>query len=146
MNRMRPAVPWFLEDHIHGSADDVDCKVNPFCGMKTPAAILAYLFSELPLQVVVDVVVGVVETGSSGRANLFRDIEELKVMGYTELADILTQLLENAPVNAGSISDTEFLPESLTGADEVTLKATAAIVKLKVRERCENVSVYERMN
>ena len=136
-HRMRPNLPWYLEAANHDN--------NPFLAFKTPAGILAYVWTELPPDVVQGVLDAVVEAGASQRS-LVRDAIELEEMGHAELAELVWKVAKAAPENALSISETEFSPQCMETADEVTRLATAAITKMKIRERLEGTPVQDRVN
>ena len=43
-----------------------------------------------------------------------------------------------------SISEMDFMPESMESASDIIRKATAAIIAMKARERMEGVNVEDR--
>jgi hypothetical protein len=137
ISRPRPALPWFLEDKVHDN--------NPFNTHRTPGSILAYLYGELPPEVTVGVLDGVIDAGA-GQLPLLRCVIELTEMGHDELAERVMEAAHKAPEKPMGMTETEFQPERLKTADEVTLLATAAITKMLVRERMEGVPVQDREN
>jgi hypothetical protein len=131
--RVRPPLPWYLEADVHDE--------NPFNGFTTPAAVMAYVHAEIP-EVLPDLITCTIGAGAGG-VGLLYDVIELARMGHNELAELVMNAAEFAPPNK-SMSEMDFMPESMRGADEILLRATAAIIRLKVKERCEGISVYER--
>jgi hypothetical protein len=133
--RPRPPLPWYLEDAIHDN--------NPFNNFATPGGILVYIDKELPSEVVDGILHGVIEAGA-GRGPLMRDVIELYDMGADDLAARVFKVAVLAPERPMGIAATDFWPEKLRTADQVTILATAAITKMRIRERMEGVPVQER--
>ena len=67
-------------------------------------------------------------------------------MGHVELVEQLSTSEASQGGNLPEVdtSELEHLPRSMKGADELILKAAAAITRLKVREGCEGVPVQLR--
>jgi hypothetical protein len=132
--RTRPALSWFHDPQIIGQG-------NPFDALQTPAAVLAYIYTELSPEGAAEVLAGVIDAGASAEG-LCRDMIELIEMGHEDLAEQIGDVAETA--KRKDIEDIDFLPESLKGTDEVILKAIACITSMKLRERCEGVPVQLR--
>jgi hypothetical protein len=147
-DRLRPTLPWYLEEDVHaGIAGDN----NPFLAFTTPAAIMVYFATELP-GAMRDLLQGVVDAGA-GATSLYRDAIELAEMGHGALAEAVYSVAEQVdePQTVESargidIGETDFEPPSLKNANHILGQAVAAISKMKVRERLEGVPVQEREN
>jgi hypothetical protein len=146
-----------LEDPVHGDK-------NPFTTFTSPAGILAYVYTALSPKVVTEVLAGVIDAGA-GRLSLFQDMTALMEMGHEQPAELVFEAAGgedglnrvNEAVNEAvkgdhlfifgkSITETDFMPESMENAGEIVLKAVAAITGMKVRQRCDGVSIYEWEN
>jgi hypothetical protein len=134
MYRTRPALSWFHDPQIIGQG-------NPFDAFKTPAAVLAYIYTELSPEGAAEVIAGVIGAGASAES-LGRDMIELVEMGCEGLAEQIGDVAES--IKRKDIEDIDFLPESLKDTDEVILKAIACITSMKLRERCEGVPIQLR--
>jgi hypothetical protein len=134
MYRTRPALSWFHDPQIIG-------RDNLFDAFKTPAAVMAYIYTELSPEGAAEVLAGVIDAGASADG-LLRDFIELIEMGHEDLALQISDLAET--IKRKDIEDIDFLPGSLKGIDEVILKAIACITSMKLRERCEGVPVQLR--
>jgi hypothetical protein len=134
--KVRPHLPWYLEDDIHDN--------NAFNAFKTPAGIMVYIANELP-ESVPDLLAGIIDAGA-GWESLMRDVIELAEMGHNNLAEQILEAAESEHIPAWgkSMTEMDFMPESMEGANEVVLKATAAITMMKARERMEGVNVQDR--
>jgi hypothetical protein len=137
--KLRPTLPWYLEDDVHEN--------NPFGSFRTPAGILAYIQSELGPEAVAELLAGIIDAGA-GRESLMRDVIELAEMNHDDLAEQLFALAEpeHIPARGKDIGEMDFMPPLMKEADEVILKATAAVTKMKVKERLEGISVQERVS
>jgi hypothetical protein len=133
--KVRPTRPWYIDPEIVGGENQLEV-------FKTPAAVIAYVYSQLSPEATEELLAGIVDAGASP-ISLCRDAIELAEMGHEELAEMVLEIAENAR-DAKSISETDFLPPSMQGADEIIVKATAAITGMKVGERCEGVPVQLR--
>jgi hypothetical protein len=129
--KSRPALPWYLEDAVHND--------NAFLAFKTPAGVLAYIYTELGPEVVAELIAGIIDAGAS-QMSLIRDAIELIEMGHDKLAEQMVEASEDAPIKPMRMAKTDFLPKSMKGADEVVLRAVAAVTKMKLRERMEGLS------
>jgi hypothetical protein len=116
-------------------------KDNQFECFKTPAAIMAYFSTELP-EALDDLLQGIVDAGAT-TVSLCWDCIELAEMGHCELGEQVMALAET-PRETMDICDTDFMPRSLKDANEIVLKAVAAVTEMKVRERCEGYRIKWR--
>jgi hypothetical protein len=110
---------------------------------------MVYIHSELP-DLLPDLMEGIADAGA-GAESLYRDAMELAEMGHGALSDavydVAQQVIEAQEYSFWTgmdIGDMHYMPPLMEGASDILRKATAAIIRMKVRERCEGTIVQER--